>query len=278
MTDTTTNHKTDTASSKNDDRMTLEILRYIPGTHSEPTFQRFDIPYVEDWSILDALGYIKDELDSSLAYRWSCRMAVCGSCGMMFNGVPKLACETFIRDYYPRAIRVEPLENFGIERDLVIDQEPFLEKLESVKPYIIDAMANAPSGKPGAPASHERETIQAGENKQTPKELAMFDQYSMCINCLLCYSACPQFGLNPAFLGPATISLAHRYNQDNRDHGTADRAPALNEKDGVWSCTFVGYCSEVCPKSVDPASAIQQEKVRGATDWALSWILPKGAR
>jgi len=265
------------AMAKTDAHITLEVLRYVPGKHHEPEFQRFEIPYVEDWSMLDALGYIKDEVDSSLAYRWSCRMAVCGSCGMMFNGVPKLACETFVRDYYPGTIRVEPLENFGIERDLVIDQEPFLEKLESVKPYIIDAMASSSQSGSSKPVQ-DKQTIQAGENRQMPGELAMFKQYSMCINCLLCYSACPQFALNPAFLGPASISLAHRYNEDNRDAGNAERAAPLNEKDGVWSCTFVGYCSEVCPKSVDPAAAIQREKVRGASDWALSWILPKGAR
>ena len=82
--------------------ITLEIFRYIPGQHAEPKFQSFQIPYIEDWSILDALGYIKDELDASLAYRWSCRMAVCGSCGMVFNGEPKLACETFVREFYPK--------------------------------------------------------------------------------------------------------------------------------------------------------------------------------
>ena len=149
----------------------------------------------------------------------------------------------------------------------MIDQEPFLEKLESVKPFIINAAADleVPS----------RETIQAGEYKQTPVELAMFKQFSLCINCLLCYSACPQFGLNPQFIGPAALSLGHRYNADNRDQGDEDRAAIINEKDGVWSCTFVGYCSEVCPKSVDPASAIQLEKVKGATDWAVSFIMPK---
>ncbi len=261
--------KTSSAPDESDKRITLEILRYIPGQHDKPEFQTFEIPYVTDWSMLDALGYIKDELDASLAYRWSCRMAVCGSCGMMFNGEPKLACETFVREFYPNSIRVEPLENFAIERDLIIDQAPFLEKLESVKPFIIDA---------AAPKTKPRDTIQAGEYKQTPTQLAMFKQYSMCINCLLCYSACPQFGLNQGFAGPAALSLAHRYNADSRDQGAEVRAPIVNEKDGVWSCTFVGYCSEVCPKAVDPASAIQLEKVNGMTDWALSFILPKGAK
>lgn len=248
----------------------FEILRYIPGQHTDPEFQQFEVPFVEDWSMLDALGYIKDELDSSLSFRWSCRMAVCGSCGMVFNGKPRLACETFMREFYPGKVKIEPLDHFPIERDLVINQDAFLNSLEKVKPYITDAAANRPSP--------QKSTIQAGENQQLPAQLAMFKQYSMCINCLLCYSACPQFGLNPAFTGPAAIALAHRYNADSRDAGNEERAQALNEKNGVWSCTFVGYCSEVCPKSVDPAAAIQQEKVKGATDWFTSLLLPRGAR
>ncbi len=199
-------------------------------------------------------------------------MAVCGSCGMVVNNVPRLGCETFLRDFYPNPIRVEPLKNFAIERDLAVDQEGFLEKLEAMKPFIVDAAATGQQPVP------ERETIQAGEYRQSPKQLAMFKQYSMCINCLLCYSACPQFGLNPQFVGPAALALGHRYNADNRDQGNRARQEAMNTADGVWSCTFVGYCSEVCPKSVDPAAAIQQEKVVGASNWALSKLIPGGAK
>ena len=126
-----------------------------------------------------------------LAYRWSCRMAVCSSCGMVLTASQSWPVKPLCGEYYPQPIRVEPLGNFAIERDLIIDQAPFLAKLESVKPFIIDAGADLKK-----PAN---ETIQAGEYKQTPLQLAMFKQYSMCINCLLCYSACPQFGLNPQF-------------------------------------------------------------------------------
>lgn len=244
--------------------ITLEVLRYNPETDNEPSFGTFEIPYRDDWSLLDSLGHIKDELDATLAYRWSCRMAVCGSCGMVINGTPKLGCETFLRDYYPGTVRVEPLANFPIERDLIVDAADFIEKLEAVKPYIINA-----AEKP----------VSEGTYKQTPAELARYKQFSMCINCMLCYSACPQFGLNPLFTGPAVIALGHRYNLDSRDDGQTMRTEVLQDKHGVWSCTFVGVCSEVCPKSVDPAGAIQQEKAMGAQDWALSFLMPrKGAK
>ena len=245
-----------------DKMITLEVIRYNPESDSEPAFGQFEIPYNDSWSVLDALAYIKDEIDSSLAYRWSCRMAVCGSCGMVINGEPKLGCETFLRNYYPGSLKIEPLANFPIERDLIVDTEDFMRKLESVKPYIIDAADN-------------QTTLPTHANKQTPAQLIRYKQYSACINCMLCYSACPQFGLNPLFTGPAALTLGHRYNRDSRDHGKDQRTTVMQDKNGVWTCTFIGYCSEVCPKSVDPAAAIQQEKAAGTQDWALSLLLPR---
>ncbi len=251
----------------------LEILRYNPEVDQEPNFGTFEIPYNEAWSLLDALEYIKDELDSSLTYRWSCRMAVCGSCGMVVNGRPQLGCETFLRDSYPNTIRVEPLANFPIEKDLVVDASTFIEKLEAVKPYIIDAV-DAMEAEPARKIIPTTKTS-LGTFKQTPKEMGLFKQFSMCINCMLCYSACPQMGLNPMFTGPAALAIGHRYNLDSRDHGTDQRTEVIQDKNGVWSCTFVGYCSEVCPKNVDPAAAINQNKAQGAQDWALSFLMPR---
>ena len=117
--------------------ITLEVMRYRPEQETEPTFQRYEVPFHEDWVVLDALNYIKDRLDGSLSYRWSCRMGVCGSCGMMVNGEPQLTCATFLSHYLPGPIRVEPLRYFPIMRDLVIDMTDFMAKLQSVKPWII---------------------------------------------------------------------------------------------------------------------------------------------
>src|SRR5438093_9474291 len=113
----------------------LEIFRYVPEQAEEPRFQTYTVPFREDWVVLDAINWIKDHVDGTLSYRWSCRMGVCGSCGMMVNGTPKLSCAAFLKNYVPGPIRVEPLNNFAVERDLVIVLEPFMEKLQSVKPY-----------------------------------------------------------------------------------------------------------------------------------------------
>jgi fumarate reductase iron-sulfur subunit len=244
-------------------RVTLEIFRYRPETEREPTFQRYEVPFREDWVVLDAINYLKDQIDGTLSYRWSCRMGVCGSCGMMINGDPKLACAVYLKDYYPAPIRIEPLANFPVERDLVIDMDDFMSKLTNVKPWII----------------RDREKpIAEGEYLQTPAELNAYKQFSMCINCMLCYAACPIYGLDSTFVGPAAIALAHRYNLDSRDEGAAARQEVIEAHEGIWDCTFVGECSVVCPKNVDPAGAIQQAKLLGAINLLKSALMPRGSR
>ncbi len=234
----------------------IECLRYHPETGEAPRYQTYDVPFTDDMSVLQGLQYIKDHLDGSLTFRWSCRMAICGSCGQMVNGVPSLGCETFLRDYWPAKIRVEPLNHFPIARDLAVDQADFLRKLDSVKPYLIPA-----EEKKG------KETF-----LQTPQQMGDYYQFSQCTNCLLCYAACPQYGLDDKFTGPAALALLHRYNADSRDTGRAQRMEVVNAEEGVWGCTLVGYCSEVCPKGVDPARAVNQNKVNSTKDYFLRFL------
>lgn len=243
-------------------KIVIEVQRYRPDVDEKPHFESYDVPWTPDTSVLDALNWIKDNLDPTLSFRWSCRMAICGSCGFTLNGKPYLGCEQFVRDFTPGPLRIEPLQNMAVEKDLVVDLEPFLAKLAAVKPYVI------PDGSPLDSPSH----------RQTPEQMLGYHQYSMCINCLLCYSACPQVGLATDFLGPAAVTAAVRYNNDSRDHGAAQRLPLLDSENGLWPCTFVGACSTACPKGVDPAAAIQQAKLASTVDWAAEFVLPrKGA-
>lgn len=240
----------------------IQVLRYHPEQNSEPCYQRYEVPFTDDMSVLQGLQYVKDHLDSTLSFRWSCRMAICGSCGMMIQGVPKLACRTFLRNYHPQKLRVGPLEHFPIERDLVVVVEDFIRKLESIKPHIIPK---------------EPRKIEQGEYLQTPAQLEQFRQYSTCINCMLCYSACPQYGLDSRFTGPGILSLLHRYNADSRDGGRAERMKLGHAEEGFWGCTAVGYCSVVCPKSVDPAQALNSNKMNSAIDYFLRSVMPREA-
>lgn len=243
--------------------MTLEVFRYQPDEEDHPRYQHYEVPYREDWVVLDALNYIKDEIDGTLSYRWSCRMGVCGSCGMMVDGDPKLTCATFLRDYYPSAIRVEPLNYFPVIRDLIINMEDFLHKLDDVQAWLIPK---------------QEKTVEEGEYLQSPAELAHFKQFSMCINCMLCYAACPVYGHSQEFLGPAAIALAQRYNLDSRDGAAESRADVIFQDVGIWECTFVGDCSRVCPKNVDPAGAIQQAKVTHTKQFMKELLTPWGNR
>jgi fumarate reductase iron-sulfur subunit len=245
------------------DHITLRVARYRPEQQSETTFDDFDVPCPKDWVVLDGLNHIKDRLDGTLSYRWSCRMGICGSCGMTVNGEPKLTCATFLADYAPGPVRVEPLRNFPIIRDLIVDIGDFMRKLVRVKPWIVRAAEEKP--------------LAQGEYLQTPDQMDEYKQYSMCINCMLCYSACPIYGLDPKFLGPAAIALAQRYNLDNRDEGGSQRMEVLSEHEGIWGCTFVGECTRVCPKHVDPAGAIQRYKLSAALDEIKSFFMPRGA-
>ncbi len=241
--------------------ITITVTRYDPEKDSQPYEQSYSVPYREEMVVLDAINHIKDHIDGTLSFRWSCRMGVCGSCGMTVNGVPKLTCAVFLKDYYPNEIKVAPLANFPIIRDLVIDMSDFMDKLQEVKPWMI---------------RDEEKPVSEGEHLQSPDQLAQFRQFSMCINCMLCYAACPVYGNDSSFIGPAAIALAHRYDMDSRDQGQNQRTPIIGSHEGIWECTFVGECTEVCPKHVDPAAAIQRSKVKLTKDYMLSMIWPWG--
>jgi fumarate reductase iron-sulfur subunit len=243
--------------------ITMQVARYRPEQEERPTFDAYDVPLRKDWAVLDGLNYVKDELDGTLSYRWSCRMGICGSCGAMVNGEPKLTCGAFLTDYAPGPVRIEPLVNFPVIRDLVVEMTDFMHKLGVVKPWLI---------------RDEEQPVEAGEYLQTPAELDAYKQFSMCINCMLCYAACPVYGLDPGFLGPAAIALAQRYNLDSRDEGADERLRVLSQPEGVWGCTFVGECSRACPKGVDPAAAIQRYKLTAAMAEVRSLLMPWGRR
>jgi fumarate reductase iron-sulfur subunit len=241
----------------------LEVFRFLPDGDEEPHFDRYDVNYRDNWVVLDALNHIKEQQDPTLSFRWSCRMGVCGSCGMMVNGEAKLTCETFVRDYDTDTIKIEPLTHFPVIRDLVINMDDFMEKLPRVSPWLV---------------REEESDLDQGEYRQTPGQVAQYKRFSMCINCMLCYSACPVYGLDSTFTGPAALALAERYNLDTRDQGQRERAAVVTAHEGIWECTYVGACTQVCPKDVDPAGAIQMLKLSYALDWAKSFVMPKAGR
>ncbi len=195
-------------------------------------------------TVLDALLDIKERQDGTLAMRYSCRMGICGSCAMVVNGKPVLACETSAaKSAVDNRIEVGPMQAHPMLRDLVTDFDDFFGKHSSLDPHLY--------------RKDEKEQWSARElYKQTHEEVNRFLPYSYCIMCGLCMDACPVVNSNPEFVGPQALSQAYRYHKDSRDQ-MKGRLTAIDKITGAWGCEFAGACSEVCPKGVDPASAIQ---------------------
>jgi fumarate reductase iron-sulfur subunit len=178
----------------------------------------------------------------------------------MIDGEPRLACSTFLRDFRS-PVRIGPLAQFPVIRDLVIDLDRFLELMGRVRPWIVRAKERAQ---------------EEGTYRQSPAQREAYAQFSHCINCMLCYAACPVVAREPEFLGPAAIAIGRRYDLDSRDEGARmRRQDAFLPQGGVFSCTYANECSVVCPKNVDPAAAIQQEKLASVVEWARSLVLSR---
>jgi len=223
--------------------ITLRISRSNPKHDDSSIFTEFTIPYEKWTTVLDAILEVKQYFDHSVAVRYSCRQASCGSCGMMINGKPKLACFTKISELNSDVITVEPMSNFPIIRDLAVKFERLFESHHKIKPYLIRDDTELESD--------------AKEFLQSPKEVEQYIQFANCIKCGLCNSACPTMATDSSFVGPQALAQAYRYVADSRDKGKDSRLKIIDESHGIWRCHFAGSCSQVCPKGVDPAMGIQ---------------------
>jgi succinate dehydrogenase / fumarate reductase, iron-sulfur subunit len=222
----------------------LNIYRGGPNQKPENSYDSYRVPVSRWTTVLDALIYAKERLDSSVAIRYSCRMASCGSCGMKINGIPRLACYTKISELGTHTITCEPLPNFPLIRDLVTDFQEFFDHHNKIQPYIQNLHPDPSIDK-------------LSEFEQTPQEVDEFLQFSYCIKCGLCYSACPTVATDTKFPGPQALAQAYRYFADSRDDAVEKRLSIIDDKHGIWRCHFAGSCSKVCPKGVDPALGIQ---------------------
>ncbi|MFL6434616.1 MAG: succinate dehydrogenase/fumarate reductase iron-sulfur subunit [Nitrososphaeraceae archaeon] len=235
------------------EKIILKVFRANVAMHQErPSFDSFEIPLKRWTTVLDALIYAKSYIDSSIGIRYSCRMASCGSCGMKINGIPRLACYTNISELEGDTVTCEPLPNFPHIRDLVTDFSQFFNHHKEMSPYIHNEKADIE-----ATVNREIQEDLLSEFKQTPEDVEKYLQFSYCIRCGLCYSACPTVATDTKFPGPQALSQAYRYYADTRDNGDKQRMNSIDNRHGIWRCHFAGSCSQVCPKGVDPALGIQ---------------------
>lgn len=238
------------------------------GGHLVKRTQDFKVPYDGTTTVLLALEWIKGELDGTLTFRRSCRASICGSCGMVINGRSRLACKTKVMDLLDGnaskniapakdgLIVIEPQRNQPVLKDLVVDIQPFYDKVKAIVPFVQDG--------PQAEKSVDKDSF------------SQVNMVSNCIMCGACYSDCTAMVENPDFLGPAALAKAYRFVADPREGHKTDRLKELTEKNGIWDCTRCGMCIDACPKGVAPMEAIV--KLRSLTMQARVGINNPGAR
>jgi succinate dehydrogenase / fumarate reductase iron-sulfur subunit len=240
--------------------VTFKILRCDGGARR---YDVFEVRVRGGMSVLEGLFQIQDEQDGSLAFRYSCRGAVCGSCAMSINRVVRLACRTQISQilgervvdlqgggvfgkpvvYHQRdTILIEPLPNLPVVKDLIVDMKRFYEHCHSVRPYFTPESGISTTG--------------AGEYLMLPEEEGKIKDYVNCILCAACYGVCPVVARDEAYLGPAALAKAWRFYADSRCGDKLERLERVNSEQGIWGCDVVYRCVKVCPKKLSPTLAI----------------------
>ena len=219
--------------------LTLRIKRFQKEKDPPGRIETFQVEIRKGMNLLEALLHLRDEQDGTLAFRYSCRGAVCGSCAMKVNGELVLACRTHVEDLLKRPALIEPLPSFLVLRDLIVDMSAFFNHYRKMEPYL--------HGKPVSPQT---------EYMMDEDERKEIDPYVQCILCGICFGSCPAFEKDPIFIGPAVLAKAYRFLTDPRDRRDEEILKAVNSQQGVWGCKTVFNCVKVCPKEVPPTHAI----------------------
>jgi succinate dehydrogenase / fumarate reductase iron-sulfur subunit len=220
----------------------VKIRRYLPEVNPEPYWQTFEVDALPTDRVLNLLLGIKGYQDGTLTFRRSCAHGVCGSDAMRINGVNRLACKVLVKDM-PDVITIEAIKGLPLEKDLVVDMEPFFEAYRSIKPFLI-TYGQQPT----------REYVQSQADRER------FDDTTKCILCAACTTSCPVYWTDGQYFGPAAIVNAHRFIFDSRDEGAEERLEILNDREGVWRCRTTFNCTEACPRGIEITQAIAEVK------------------
>jgi succinate dehydrogenase / fumarate reductase iron-sulfur subunit len=222
----------------------FRISRFDPASDSKPYYKEYRLETSEGMTVLEALLRIQAEQDGSLAFRYACRGAVCGSCAMLVNGQINLTCRLQARGL-GETITLEPLPNLPLLKDLVVDMDVFFEKNRAVQPWL----------QPSGPDPEKERLVD-------PRQWAEAEPYTNCILCASCYGVCPAAERDPAYLGPAALAKHYRFLADVRDAADEERLALVDGEQGVEGCDMVWNCVEVCPKGVPPTQGIGKSRAR----------------
>jgi succinate dehydrogenase / fumarate reductase iron-sulfur subunit len=224
---------------------TFAIYRWNPDDDKNPCINRYTIDLSDMGpKILDAIIWIKDNMDSSISFRRSCREGVCGSCSMNISGVNRLACLESSADYAGE-IRINPLPHMPVVKDLVTDMQSFYDHYSEIEPWLQTSKAPA----------------DGREHRQSPADRKKLDGLYECILCACCSTSCPSYWWNPdKYLGPAALLQAYRWVADSRDEERKKRLKYLDDKFRLYRCHTIMNCTNACPKDLNPAKAIAELK------------------
>ena len=222
----------------------FKVYRWSPDDGRNPSVDTYEVDLDSCGPmVLDALIKIKNEIDSSLTFRRSCREGVCGSCAMNIDGTNTLACTKFISEM-KGDIKIYPLPHMPVVRDLVPDLTVPYAQLASIEPWLKSS---------SQPPTRER--------LQSPEERAKLDGLWECILCICCSTSCPSYWWNgERYLGPAILLQAYRWLADSRDEAKGERLDNLEDPFRLYRCHTIMNCTKTCPKSLNPAKAIAEIK------------------
>jgi len=220
----------------------VKVKRFNPERDQKAHWETYFVTYEPLDRILDALHQIKWKQDGSLTFRRSCGHGICGSDAMLINGVNRLACKVLIKDL-KQPIQVEPIRGLAVEKDLVVDMEPFFAAYRKMLPFLIND-----------DPTPERERL------QSPEERERYDDTTKCILCAACTTSCPVYWADGEYHGPAAIVNAHRFIFDSRDHGARQRLQILSSSQGAFKCRTTFNCTDACPRGIHVTRAIQEVK------------------
>lgn len=224
------------------DSCTVRVQRFNPDVDGKPYLQEFTVPLTPETTVLDALHYIKTEVDGSLTFRRSCRHAICGSCAMNINGSNDLVCHRALADMLDAkgVVTIRPLPYLPIIKDLVVDRSSFWAQYERVKPWLV-------------PPTDQPEK----EYRVSPEEVAALHNAETCIMCGACYSACPVVAMNKQYIGPHALLKSFLRVIDPRDTIPSERLEEVGTDEGVYRCHTIFNCIDACPKGLNPTEAIE---------------------
>ena len=225
---------------------TFKIYRYDPDSGENPRWDTYDLDLsLSGPMVLDALIAIKNNMDSTLAFRRSCREGVCGSCAMNIAGRNTLACTKTMDELPEGAITISPLPHQPVIKDLIPDLTNFMAQYKAIEPFMQAEIAEPTK-----------------ERKQSPEERVKLDGLYECILCACCSTSCPSYWWNgDKFYGPAALLQAQRWIGDSRDQHTQARLDALEDPFKLYRCHTIMNCAQVCPKGLNPAKAIAEIKL-----------------